>query len=439
METGNQGTGGGNAGTDDLTFDNVFLNGNSQGNNNDPNEGQKPKGDGNDGGEGNEGGGGKPDLTDAHKALGGVSFDETGNLLDKDNKVVKTKAELESDTGSGEEGDVDLFISPEGAVVTKDGKVVIKKEDVKRDENGQIILPDDLNMPDEPQIKEIIKAVGIIPKNEKGEEKEYTDDIAGVRDYVKDSFEVYSQNKFKSFFESNQEVKRYYQHLALGGKPEEYFTPNKGWMNIDVEKADVGIQKEIVADLLNRQGMDKAEAVEIAKIYETSGSLAEKAKAAKEAHLKLDKAEELENETALKQQEQERTQKIVEHWSKVESVIKSGKLTPKGSFPNSTIGDVNIPEADRDAFYKYIAIAADESGQSQAALDRRKEDLQTRILFDYLRFKRLNLADIIKAEAAMEKVATLRLRKANIGSSAGKIRKLGKGAKDDEITIDSIT
>lgn len=369
--------------------------------------------------------------------LGGFGYSTEGNLVDKEGKVLKTKEELAGATEPGAGTDVELFLDATGNVVDKDNNVVIKKEDVKLDEHGKPIIPEDIELPETPLVNDIINSIGIKIKDDKGVEKVYSDDIKGIGEYIKDTNKILLQRELSKFFESNPEVRNFYQHLATGNKAEDYFKPTKVWSEIDITKADDATKYNLVYDSLIRRNLGVEEAKSITEMYKTGGTLTEQATKAQALHKELDEQEAGNREEAynakLKQYENEQ----VAYWNKVNGVVKGGKIGITNAADTSTLKSIEIPQTEREEFFDYLSSSVTDAGLSQEMIDRQKETLETKIALAYLRYKKFDLSSLVKAAVGNQKVATLKARlNKNLSGGGSKIAQ--KDANASEITLDSI-
>ena len=105
----------------------------------------------------------------------------------------------------------------------------------------------------------------------------------------------------------------------------------------------------------------------------------------------------LENEYKIKQQEEAKN--LEAYWNNVNSVITNGKLK-----------DINIPNAEKEDFFKYLAVPINSKGESQEMIDAEKEDEEDRLLLSYLRFKKFNLNDLVNLKAKTNRLEQLRSR-----------------------------
>ncbi len=355
------------------------------------------------------------------KTLGGFAFNQSGDLIDKDGKVLKSKADLGSnetpatpetnEEGEENNGAPDLYLNQEtGNLEDVYGQVIIKKEDVKKDDKGMVVIPKDLEIPEPPLVVELVHKYGVTPVDEKGNKKVYTDDLQGITEYIEDVNQLALQERLTKFFESNPEVKKFHQHLSTGKKAEDYFKPTAKWGEVDLSKADDGTKYDVVFDSLIRRGISKDEAKTIADMYKTGGTLGEQASKAQDLHKQLDKQEDDAREKAYNAKLQAYEENQNKYWKSVEETVKSGKLSIKDAADNSTIKSIAIPQVEREQFFDYLAVMVDENGRSQEMLDRSGESTETKLALAYLRWKKFDLSSIVKIAAGEQRVAQLRQR-----------------------------
>ncbi len=128
------------------------------------------------------------------------------------------------------------------------------------------------------------------------------------------------------------------------------------------------------------------------KLYETA--VLDQKELATSEQQQIEYKRQQEEEHALKIQKEQQ-----DYWNKVQNTVNEGKLS-----------NVQIPEADKDNFYNYMAIAKDQYGRSQAMIDAENSSIEDTLMLEYLRFKGFNLNSLITAASQNKRAQALKLR-----------------------------
>lgn len=368
-------------------------------------------------------------LEDKAKELGGAKFDDKGNLLDDKGTIVKSKEDLDKEGANDTEI---TFEEDEKGNITKDGKIVIEAKDVKRDKDGNPLIPDELVNPVQKGtlIEELSKFTGINIVDEKGVPIVYDETEEGIAKYVQDAIEVGTHNAALKLFENMPDVKNYFLHRANGGQPQDFFKEATDWNKLPAAKdATPEIKIDLIVRELTAKGVDLDEAKGIAQIAKDKNKLDERydlaVKNLKEAETAKTKAQQDEyNKRALAEQENAK-----QYWNQRKTIIDSNNLA-----------GITIPDKDKGAFYDYISKPVDKDGNTQEIIDAQAEKPETNLQLSYLRFKKFNLKDVVAKEAQTQRVQTLRERVAKDKSSNGSSIKVNivKKATNQNVTVDDI-
>ena len=157
-------------------------------------------------------------------------------------------------TGGLEAGTVIEFdgteytIAENGDLVDKDGKVFKAAADVQAwlDENEQT----DDNQLNGSSVKDIIEAIGIEVKDEKGNDVEFTDDKAGLQSYINAVVELKSeearQATINKFYQDNPVVKQFVDYMTVNGGDPRGFGQIPDRSGITVDKDNQNQQEQII-------------------------------------------------------------------------------------------------------------------------------------------------------------------------------------------------
>lgn len=298
----------------------------------------------------------KPEAVD----IDGKTFklDENGNAIDEENKIVKTKEELD-------------------ALVNE------------QSEQQELPLP-----------KELIQNIGIEILDENGKPKEYEESVNGLVNLVKDVAEEINKKEKKEFFETFPVIADLVKHLQRGGKQEDFFkAKTESWLNVSLKEADEITKLDIIVKDLVAKGFEAKDAIETANLYKDTNKLDEKSEIALKSRQEAEKLDNKQKDDAINREIEEENKKIIETWKNVEKVVNKGKLS-----------EIFIPEIDKKGFYEYISKAVNEDGYSQLAIDRAELEIEQKLLLDYLVYKKLDLSKLVKNIKITEKTTTLRGR-----------------------------
>lgn len=333
-------------------------------------------------------------------------LDKDGNALGDDGKVFKTKADIEvakasasnqSSQGAGVTIDgVDYTLDKDGNAVDKDGKVFMTKQQMDELEAGG----DDTDTQSS-LIEDIIAKSGVTITGEDGKPKQYADTEEGILEFANDLATMKLQETWKKTIEQNPLVVELYNHLAKGGKEEDFYQARlASWSKVNLKDADENRKMDIIVQDLKLAGMEEKEAKETAQLYRDSNKLDQYAEAAVKRRQKAEADAEVkrkaDEETARRKEEEN----IVNYWKSVEdAVVKKGSL-----------GKITIPEIERQPFFEYLSKPVNEHGLSQASIDFNSLSVEDRYQLMYQMYKKFDFSKLLINQANTQKARTLKSR-----------------------------
>lgn len=296
----------------------------------------------------------------------GITTDKDGNQVDKEGKILKTKAEIDKETANEDGIDTDKL----------------------------------------PLVDVLVLKSGIEILDDKGVKKVYADTEEGLLEFSNDLAEIKAEKTVNEFFEGNPDIKAFYEHLEKGGTKESFFKTKEKLGEVDITD-DKGKEEAILRNL-KIKGFDDKRAKGWLKMVIDSNGLEAEAKVA-ETELKAYDAE-VEKATADQAalDQQNHLNKVKAHWDKINNIVANGKLV-----------NYEIPETDRKPFFEFIGRRIDAKGNTAMTLKKEELPLEQHIEIDYLIYKGFDFSQLVKSQVAKEKATTLRERlKKSTGISA---------------------
>lgn len=309
----------------------------------------------------------------------------------------------------------ELEFDNNGNLVNSDGKVVFKKDDIKYDEKGNPILPDYTESVGEVINRTLEEKLGITYN---GELSEVTPDA--VSSYLQGALETVMETLPKTvvagLIQEYPDLERAMNHLRVHGNLQtfnntivstNYTLP----ADTDISDAANAMRRSVLTlDLEQTFGLDRAESEEeksairarvkdMVDVLDTAGKLQSEATS---AHARLTKREQdaianadRQNREAIAAEEAA----INKYWEDVKKTIKQRDL-----------GGVVIPESDVTAFEQYLTVRG-KDGLTQEQRDYENEQLATTLQIAYLRYKKFDLNELVAIAKKKDKVDTLKTQR----------------------------
>ena len=315
--------------------------------------------------------------------FGAAGVDTNGNLINEQGQVVLSKESLDKYIDTGE-----VLLDAQGNQIDETGKIIKPASEVNV---ANTIIELSKNA--------IEQELGFTLLDSEGKPKSYSNSVEGSTELLKDIATNATVNAVTAFLNSNPELKDVYFHLANGGKLDDYTSSNVDYTAVDVTTLDRTGKLNYIKQSFEQQGLKNAGS--LIKTLEQSSDEA-LTQAAADAIITLKQVSEdakVEREREYQLNQQKEAQALEEYWNNVNSVITNGKLK-----------DINIPNAEKEDFFKYLAVPINSKGESQEMIDAEKEDNEDRLLLSYLRFKKFNLNDLVNLKAKTNRLEQLRSR-----------------------------
>lgn len=253
---------------------------------------------------------------------------------------------------------VEYTVAENGDIVDKDGKVFKAAADVKAwlDENEQT----DDNSLSGTSIKDLIDAVGIEVKDEKGNDVEFTDDKEGVKSYINSVIELKSNEAreatLNKFYQDNPVVKQFVDYMTVNGGDPRGFGQIPDRSGITVDKENANQQEQIIRLASKEFGLNISDAY--IKYLKDSGGLYDEAVNQLVALQEKDKAvrEKITQDAATARKAEEEA--VRAYWENVNNVITKRNIAGY-KIPESFTKEVNGQKVTLtpDDFYDYLCRA----------------------------------------------------------------------------------
>jgi hypothetical protein len=325
------------------------------------------------------------DLTEDDKAVRedlleefkGSRFNENGDILDANGKVVKTFDEVAKYLNNQEDIDYDK----DGNKVDKDGNIIATKEEIEAANND---------------INKKAKRWGYTFVDENNKPKVYPKGEEGEKALIEDIVNYKSEEFQKEFFNSNPVLREVAKHLYAGGDIKDFQTPID-YSTVDIKSLTKEQKINYIGKSLIAEGVNPERANKIAATYKDS-ELDGEAKAALDILQTKEVEKNKERERTLLQQEQQAEEENAKYWEGINEVISKGDL--KG---------FAIPEADKKSFFNYLAIPV-KDGKSQDQLDRENNPIEVSLKEAFYRYKGYDLSKIVKENVSSTRAADIKRR-----------------------------
>jgi len=250
---------------------------------------------------------------------------------------------------------VEYTVAENGDIVDKDGKVFKAAADVQAwlDENEQT----DDNSLNDISVEDLIDAIGIEVKDEKGNDVKFTNDKEGFKSYINSIIELKSNEAreatLNKFYQDNPVVKQFVDYMTVnGGDPRGFGQiPDRTGITIDRENAN---QQEQIIRLASKEfGLNVSDAY--IKYLKDSGGLYDEAVNQLVALQEKDKAvrEKITRDAATARQAEEEA--VRAYWENVNNVITKRNIAGY-KIPESFTKEVNGQKVTYtpDDFYDYL-------------------------------------------------------------------------------------
>lgn len=341
----------------------------------------------------------------------GTDFNENGDLVDAEGKVLKTFKDLVKELDVQEE---EITLDDKGNQVNDKGEIVKTKEELQAESS----VVNNLHNNSEYEFLD-----------EEGNVKVYSDDDNGFLAFSEDVANAKLESFKSTFFSQNKELAEISKHLLAGGTLADFKEP-VDYSKIDPKTLTTDDKLKTIRESYIAAEMSESRINNLLTMTKDSNNVDAEYEEAVKA---LDRHREAVIEERQQNYEAtiaENNKKIEQHWSEVEQIVNKGDL-----------GNVNIPDADKKAFFSYLSDVADDNGNSKDMLDAKNETKEQQLAFSFMRFKGYDLSKLITDKARTTSSKSLRERiKQSEKFKTTSVNNASSNAKsgDGNVTIDSL-
>lgn len=347
----------------------------------------------------------KKDILNKYK---GTSFDTDGNILDANGEIVASLDEVQNYIDSD-----NITLDEAGNQVDESGNIVKTKQEL--DLEGSVV-------------NNLHKNLEVEFLNDEGQPKVYSDDDAGFMELANDIAKYRLEEYKENFFNSNPELTDVAKHILSGGRVED-FQSSIDYLTIDTKRLSDTQKLDYIKKSLVASGMDEERADKYVSLTKAANEIDKELPVALKALNKIEEQKKAERDAQFQAKVEEDNNRMREYWTNVHTVVNGGR-----------IGNINVADNERQAFFDYISKPINNSQQSQEMLDSANEDINTKLLISYMRYKKFNFGTLVQQLAKQEKVQSLRERLNKFKNSNASIKgdKYGQETYKGDITIDML-
>lgn len=220
-------------------------------------------------------------------------------------------------------------------------------------------------------------------------EGDFAEDYDGVAKFADAVAQEIAKEQLDTVFSQFPDVEEYLQFRYNGGDPKQYFqatSPVVDYSAVEISDENVGIQRAVVEEFLQRSGYTNEEVAETVQDYLEAGILQRQATRSLGKLQRLQETEAKEIVVKQKQQAEQRHTEMQQQWSSI-----------KGTIDKGTVRDFEIPTSDRKKFYTWMSEAVDKQGRTQRLVDREQMDLESQVAMEYLLWKKFDLNKLVSS------------------------------------------
>lgn len=340
----------------------------------------------------------------------GEAFDEEGNIVDSEGNIIKSFEDVYKDLIN-----TPTNLDADGNQVNDKGEIIKTALELAAEKSyvNKLHLNSDFEFTDD-----------------EGKPKIYEDSEEGLNEYVQDLADARFSKSKEAFINQNQEAINIAKHLALGGDISTYNT-DTDWDKLDAKSLSKEEKLSYIKKSFNVAGFSEERIKGLIELINTGNTVDAEFLKAKE-HLKQNEQDVKDaREQAYNKKIAEETARAEAHWNNVKNII-----------DNDKVAIVNIPKKEKEAFYKYVSEAVDDNGNSQDNIEASKLSTEQKLALSYIRFKKLDLKELVKQEVQNTKVESLTdlvLRSSNVKNTSTSKSSAGNSSNNDNPDVIAIS
>lgn len=315
--------------------------------------------------------------------FGASSADAQGNLLDANGKIVLSKINLDNYIDSGE-----LLLDANGNHVDELGNILTPATEV-----GAV------NSFVSNTKSAIEQEYGFSLTDENGNPKVYENTNEGNMSLIKDVIDTTYVSAVTNFLNSNNDIKQLYYHLQTGGTKEDFLNDTVDYSSIDTSTLSRDQKLDYIKTSFEKQGLKNATSMLNILSGASDDAVNEATNDALLALNKINQDNQAQKEADYNAQLQQQAKEREDYWNGIKGIIDSGKLK-----------DITIPNEEKEKFFNYLALAVDNNGRSQEQLDMANEEPDFNLMVSYLRYKKLDLNQLINIRSRANRLHSVRDR-----------------------------
>lgn len=347
----------------------------------------------------------KKDILNKYK---GTSFDADGNILDANGEIVASLDEIQDYINSD-----NVTLDEAGNQVDESGNIVKTKQELDLENSV---------------VNNLHRNLEVEFLNDEGKPKVYTDDDAGFMELANDLAKYRLEEYKENFFNFNPELTEIAKHILSGGRVED-FQSSIDYLTIDTKKLSDTQKLDYIKKSLVASGMDEERAEKYVSLTKAANEIDKELPVALKALNKIEEQKKADRDDQFQAKIEEDNKRMREYWTNVYTVVNNGR-----------IGNINIADNERQAFFDYVSKPINNSQQSQEMLDSANENIDTKLLISYMRYKKFNFGTLVQQLAKQERVQSLRERLNKFKNSNASIKgdNHGQETYKGDITIDML-
>lgn len=391
-------------------------------------------------------------LTQFAPDIDGASFNDKGDIVGSDGKVVMSKADLDvklADDPGGDpqeteeekaarlareaEDEADLgakasklIVDSDGQPITigdveytiKDGVAVDADGNIKLDKEAlQKVIEESIAEGDESDdyIEELSSLTGFKPVDDKGNDIEYENSIDGIAKYISDTVRqeggrIYQEEQ-DAFFTNHPQMKDAYNYLRVNKSLEGYGNVTNH-AEVTLDKSNTEQLSAMIVEGEMLRGRTKEQALRMVGYAKDDNRLFEEATDNLTFVKGKEAAEATAREAAVAAMDKADSDAAIKYWDGIKSTIDAGTLEGYIIPENiQTRDDKNIVTTkSREDFYNYVSQTVDKDGNSAAALARAERGAELELLIDYVMFTGGDLKSLVNLQVKKEKAKDAKLK-----------------------------